>query len=87
MIQMLIFGYAATFEVFTSPPSFSIWTIRRKAGELLSRFHLQRALFDRNDAQNQADVTNAIDSSDAAVAIAIQPGFAELLRKGADRAS
>ncbi|HVV70989.1 MAG TPA: ABC transporter permease, partial [Verrucomicrobiae bacterium] len=34
-------------------------------------------------AQNQMDVTRAIDDSTATIAITIQPGFAELLRKGA----
>ena len=51
---------------------------------MLSRFTFSGRFRRCTIAQSQAEVTKAIDGSDAAVAIVIHAGFAELLRKGAD---
>lgn len=82
IVQMLLFGYAATFEVF------NVSTV------LLDMDHTQesRALSDAFihssrfrivlPAATQHDVHEAVERSDAQVGIVIPPGFASTLRKG-----
>ena len=53
----------------------------QESRELVSRFTFSKR-FDVAVAQSQAQVTKAIDNSNAAVALVIHAGFAELLRKG-----
>ncbi len=53
----------------------------QESRELVSRFTFS-GRFDVALARSQAEVTKAIDSSDAAVALVIHAGFAQLLRKG-----
>jgi len=53
----------------------------QESRELVSRFTFSNR-FDVTVARSQRQVTKAIDNSDAAVAIVIHAGFAELLRKG-----
>jgi ABC-2 type transport system permease protein len=83
VIQMLIFGYAATFEVYHVSTVILDMDHSQESRQLLSDFTASGRFSIAAIAQNQADVTNAIDGSNAVIAITIQPGFAELLRKGA----
>ena len=83
VIQMLIFGYAATFEVYHVSTVILDMDHSQESRQLLDDFTSSGRFSIATIAQNQADVTNAIDGSNAVIAITIQPGFAELLRKGA----
>jgi ABC-2 type transport system permease protein len=83
VIQMLIFGYAATFEVYHVSTVILDMDHSQESRRLLEDFTSSGRFSIAAVAQNQADVTNAIDNGSAIIAITIQPGFAELLRKGA----
>ena len=82
IIQMLVFGYAATFEVYHVSTVVLDRDHTQESRELISNFTASGRFSIVNIARNQADVTNAIDSGNAAIAITINPGFAELLHKG-----
>src|SRR5579871_5043766 len=82
IIQMLIFGYAATFEIHHVATVVLDLDHSQESRDLISRFtsspyfDVQRQLGDTREAQN------LIDRGDATVALQINPGFAENLRKG-----
>ncbi|MGA8613041.1 MAG: ABC transporter permease, partial [Xanthobacteraceae bacterium] len=81
LVQMLLFGYAATYEVYHVSAVALDLDHSQESRELVSRFTFSKR-FDVVVAQSQREVTKAIDNSDAAVALVIHAGFAELLRKG-----
>ncbi len=82
IIQMLVFGYAATFEVFDVSTVILDMDHSQESRDLISRFTASGRFSIASIAQNPGDVSRAIDRSEAAIAIVIHPGFAELLRKG-----
>ena len=81
LAQMLLFGYAATFEVYHVSTIVLDLDHSQESRELVSRFTFS-GRFDVALARSQAEVTKAIDSSSAAVALVVHAGFAQLLRKG-----
>ena len=81
IVQMLLFGYAATYEVYHVSTVVLDLDHSQESRELISRFTFS-SRFDVTVVHSQAEVTKAIDNSDAAVALVIHAGFAELLRKG-----
>jgi ABC-2 type transport system permease protein len=81
LAQMLVFGYAATYEVYHVSTVVFDLDHSQESRELISRFQFS-SRFDVTVVHTQAEVTKAIDHSDAAVALVIHAGFAELLRKG-----
>lgn len=83
VIQMLVFGYAATFEVYHVSTVILDMDHTQESRELVSDFTASGRFSIASIAQNRADVTDAIDHGNASIAITIQPDFAELLRKGA----
>ena len=82
LIQMIIFGYAATFEVFNVSTTVLDLDHSQVSRELVSRFASNGRFRIVSIAQNPDEVRAAIDRSEATVAIVIQAGFAEELRKG-----
>ena len=82
IIQMLVFGYAATFEVFHVSTVVLDMDHSQESRDFLSHFSGSGRFSITEVASDQADVARAIDRGEAAVAIVIKPGFAELLRKG-----
>ncbi len=82
IIQILIFGYAATFEVFGVSTAVLDLDHSQESRELISRFTYSNRFNIVEIAGRQADITTAIDRGDAAVAIVIHPGFAHELRDG-----
>lgn len=83
LIQMLIFGYAATFEVYHVSTVVLDMDHSQESRQLVTDFAASGRFSIVTVARNQADLTDAIDNGSATIAITIQPGFAELLRKGA----
>lgn len=81
LVQMLLFGYAATYEVYHVSTVVLDLDHSQESRELISRFTFS-SRFDVSLVNSQRQVTKAIDDSDAAVALIIHAGFAELLRKG-----
>jgi len=83
LVQMLLFGYAATYEVYHVSTIVLDLDHSQESRELVSRFTFS-GRFNVAVARSQAEVTKAIDASSAAVALVIHAGFAALLRKGQD---
>ncbi len=82
ILQMLIFGYAATFEVHHVSTAILDLDHSQESRDLIARFTSSSRFDVVEVAQSQHQINAAIDASDAAVAIVIHAGFAELLRKG-----
>lgn len=82
IIQMLVFGYAATFEVYHVSTSVLDLDHSQESRELIARFSASNRFNLVTVARTQREVNHTIDASDAAVALVIHAGFAELLRKG-----
>lgn len=83
IIQILVFGYAATFEVFNVPTVVLDMDHSQESRELISHFSASGRFSIVEVAQNRLQVSQAIDRDEASVALVIQPRFAALLRKGA----
>ena len=82
IIQMMVFGYAANFEIHHVATVVLDQDHSQESRELISRFtssayfHVERQLTDRSQ------VPDLIDRGDATVAIEIDAGFARKLEKG-----
>jgi ABC-2 type transport system permease protein len=82
IIQMLIFGYAATFEIRHVPTVVLDLDHSQESRELVSRF-TSSAYFDvQRQLTDYRQVGDLIDRGNATVALQINPGFAQNLRKG-----
>ena len=82
IIQLLLFGYAATFEVYHVSTAVLDLDHTQESRELIGRFTSSNRLNIVRSAQSQDEVDAMIDRSDTAVALVIHAGFANLLRKG-----
>lgn len=82
VLQMLLFGYAATFEVYHVSTAVLDLDHTQESRELISRFTSSNRLNIVKFAQSQRDINDAIDKSDAVVALVVNAGFSNLLRKG-----
>jgi len=82
LIQLFIFGYAATFEVYHVSTAVLDLDHSQESRELISHFAASGRFQIVETARTPAEIRRAIDQSDAVVAIVIQAGFAEQLRKG-----
>ena len=83
LVQVILFGYAATFEVNHVSTAVLDLDHSQESRELISHFAASGRFQIVETARTPADIRKAIDRSDAAVAIIIQAGFTEQLRKGA----
>jgi len=82
IVQMLIFGYAASFEVRHVTTAILDLDHSQESRELVSRFWASE-YFDINyNLVDSAQIAKLIDRRKIALAIHIMPGFAENLRKG-----
>ena len=82
LIQLFIFGYAATFEVYHVATAVLDLDHSQESRELISRFEDSGRFPIVLTARSPAEIHKAIDHADATVAIVIDAGFAEELRKG-----
>jgi ABC-2 type transport system permease protein len=82
VVQLLLFGYAATFEVYHVSTVVLDLDHSQESRELVARFTSSNRLNIVRRAQSQNEVDAMIDRSDATVALIIHAGFANLLRKG-----
>jgi len=84
VLQMLLFGYAATFEVFHVSTIVLDLDHTYESRQLVADFTSSDRLRIVKVAQSPSDVQAAIDDGDAVVGLVIHAGFADLLRKGQD---
>ncbi|HZO82288.1 MAG TPA: ABC transporter permease [Candidatus Binataceae bacterium] len=82
VIQMLVFGYAATLEVRHVPTAVLDLDHSQESRELVARFAASPYFAVRYELQNRDQIRTLIDESRVYLAIQIHPGFAALLRKG-----
>ncbi len=82
LVQLFIFGYAATFEVYNVATIVLDQDHSQESRDLISRFGASGRFQIVKTAMNAAEIGQAIDQADAVVAIVIQAGFAQDLRKG-----
>ena len=81
-MQLLIFGYAATFEIHHVPTVVLDYDHSQESRDLVSRlaatpyFHIQRYV------QTPDDIRRLIDEGSTTVALRIHAGFAQQLRSG-----
>ena len=82
IIQMVVFGYAATFEISHVATVVLDLDHSQESRELVSRF-ISSPYFDvQHQLTHSRQVEDVIDGGKATVALQINPGFAENLRKG-----
>jgi len=82
LVQLLMFGYAATFEVHRVSTAVLDRDRSQESRELLSRFTGNGRFEVTAVARDGAELADLVESGRATVAVQIHPGFAERLRKG-----
>ena len=82
LIQMLIFGYAATFEIRHVPLAVLDLDHTQASRELVARFSSTEYFDLQRQLTDQAQIADLIDRGEVTVALQIHPGFSENLRKG-----
>jgi len=82
IIQMLIFGYAATFEIHHVPMVVLDLDQSQESRELLSRFTSSPYFDVQRQLTDDRQISDLIDRGKAMVALRINPGFAQKLRSG-----
>jgi ABC-2 type transport system permease protein len=82
LVQMLIYGYAATFEVNRVQIAVIDFDHSQESRDLMSRFTFTGRFEVAKILTNEGELKTLIGRSDIPMALEIEPGFAELLRKG-----
>ena len=82
MIQMLIFGYAASYEIRHVPTAVLDLDHSQESRDLISRFSATPYFDVRWQLTDREQIREMIDRGQVTVALEIHPGFAALLRKG-----
>lgn len=82
ILQLFLFGYAATFDVNHAATAVLDLDHSQESRELIATFTASNRLHIVEIANTQREIQAAIDNSDAVIAVVIHAGFAALLRKG-----
>jgi ABC-2 type transport system permease protein len=82
IIQMVIFGYAATLEIQHMPIAILDYENSQVSRDFISRFEGSRYFDVRKRTLDRDEVRRLIDRGDVALAVQVNAGFSELLRKG-----
>src|SRR5512146_1953832 len=82
IIQMLIFGYAATYEIRHVPTVVLDLDHSQESRELISRFTSSPYFEVQRQLTNHREIEDMIERGDTTVAIEVDPGFAQQLRGG-----
>jgi ABC-2 type transport system permease protein len=82
VIQMLVFGYAATLEIRHIPTAVLDFDNSQVSRDLLSRFAASPYFDVRSRLYDRQQIGELIDRGDVTVALHIQAGFAQDVRKG-----
>lgn len=83
LVQMLVFGYAATFQVRHVATVVLDRDQSQESRDFVSRLASNQYFDVRRQLTHEAEIRQAIDRGQAVVAVQIHPGFARLLRKRA----
>jgi ABC-2 type transport system permease protein len=82
IIQMLIFGYAATFEIYHVPTVVLDLDHSQESRELVSRFSSSPYFDVQRHLTDYRQVGDLLDQGKATIGLEIHAGFAQNLRKG-----
>lgn len=82
IIQMLIFGYAATFEIHHVPTVVVDLDHSQASRELISRFTSSPYFEVKRQLESTRDLGDWIERGDATVGLELHAGFAQRLRNG-----
>jgi ABC-2 type transport system permease protein len=82
IIQMLIFGYAATFEIYHVPTVVLDLDQSQESRELISRFSSSPYFDVQRQLTDDRQVGDLLDQGKATIGLEIHAGFAQNLRKG-----
>jgi len=82
IIQMLVFGYAATFEIYHVPTVVLDLDHSQESRELLSRFSCSPYFDVQRQLTDYRQIGDLIEQGKATVGLEINAGFAQNLRKG-----
>jgi ABC-2 type transport system permease protein len=82
LIQMLVFGYAATYEIYHVPTVVLDLDHSQESRELVSRFTSSPYFDVQRQLTDSRQLGELIDQGNATVGLEIHAGFAEQLRKG-----
>jgi ABC-2 type transport system permease protein len=82
IIQMLMFGYAATFEIYHVPTVVLDLDHSQESRELISRFSSGRYFDVQRQLTDYRQVGDLIEQGKATIGLEIHAGFAQNLRKG-----
>ena len=82
LLQMLIFGYAASYEVNRVSTAVLDFDHSQESREFLERIIASSRFQVRDVLQNESQIESLLDHRRVTLVLQIQPGFAELLRKG-----
>jgi ABC-2 type transport system permease protein len=82
IIQMLIFGYAATFEIHHVPTVVLDLDHSQESRELISRFSSSPYFDVQRQLTDYRQIGDLIDQGKATIGLEINAGFAQNLRKG-----
>lgn len=82
LLQLLIFGYAATFEVYHVSTAVLDQDRSQESRAFVSRFTASGRFVITDTAYSDRDLADAIEHNDAVVGIVIHAGFAQDLRNG-----
>ncbi len=82
LLQMLIFGYAASYEVNRVSTAVLDYDHSQESRDLLARFSASSRFQVREVLQDASQIPSQLDHRRVVLVLQIQPGFAELLRKG-----
>ena len=82
IIQMLIFGYAATFEIRNVPVAVLDLDHSQESRDLVSHFSSSPYFDVKQQLTRRDQIVSTIDGGETMAALQILPGFAQQLRKG-----
>ncbi len=82
MIQTLIFGYAATYEINHVPIVVLDQDNSQQSRELISRFAASPYFSIRRQLSRRDEITDTIERGNAIIAVHIHAGFAQKLKRG-----
>jgi len=82
IIQMLIFGYAASYEIRHVPTAVLDLDHSQESRDLIARFSATPYFDVRTQLTEREQIREMIDRGQITVAVQIHPGFAAKLRKG-----
>jgi ABC-2 type transport system permease protein len=82
IIQMLVFGYAATFEIHHVPTVVLDFDHSQESRELISRFTSSLYFEVERQLESSRELGDWIERGDATLGLELDAGFAQKLRKG-----